>query len=206
VTYRIGDHADLITLSGEGQPRPEPIRTERTPEEKWRFGISFLLRFFGYPMAAFTVLLSIWTIVGMSGIYYELSHWPHTQALVDTCQITSQKLLKLRGQNPDQFSYGFHCAVTYTAGSQTYHSNADIGYQQNDNSDMLRWSDRIRAGDHIPIAYKPSDPARVRFAGSFSISYAPALHYLPVVAWLALLSFTFITFGRKLRLELPEMQ
>jgi hypothetical protein len=201
MTYRIGDHADLITLSGEGQPRPEPFRDTRTTEEKWRFGISFLLLFFGYPFAAFTVLLSIWTIVGISSTYYVLSHWTHTQALVDTCQITSQKLMKLRGQDPDQFSYGFHCDLTYVAGSQTYHFKADIGYQQNDNGDMIRWSDRIHAGDQISIAYNPSDPARVRFARNFSTSYAPSLHYLHVIAWMALLSFVFIALGRKLRLS-----
>jgi hypothetical protein len=209
MTSWIGENADLITLSGEGQPKPEPFRDDRTidartPEEKWRFGISFLLRVFGYPIAAFTVLASLLAILSIGVRYYEMSQWTHTQALVDACQITSQKLMKEHGQDPDQYTYGFYCNLTYAAGPQTYRSKANIGYLQSDNSDMVRWSDRIRAGDRISIVYKPSDPVQVRFAEDFSTSYAPALHYLNVIAWSALLSFIFITLGRKLRPASPD--
>jgi len=199
MTYRIGDHADLITLSGEGQPSAESLRDDRTPEEKSRAGISFLLRFAGYLISIITVALIILTGVAFGRIHYELSSWPRAQADVTNCQIYTVTAINQRRQRYESLTYGFHCNLTYSAASNAYQSQADIGYRQSDNSDMLLWSARIHSGNRVPIAYDPSDPTRVRFAGDFSTAYAGPLHNLVLLKWLLAASIILIVMGRKLR-------
>jgi hypothetical protein len=64
---------------------------------------------------------------------------------------------------------------------------------------MSSWSTRIQPGDQVEVAYGPSNPTHIRFAGDFTTAYTSALLVLRYVAWLAAVGALTFLISRKLR-------
>jgi hypothetical protein len=206
MTYWIGEHADLVTLSGEGRPysvsTPDPL----TRQQQSQAAISAFAKLIAFGCALSTVVLLIFTAWFIYRLHDTLTTWPHAQAQVLSTEIYSQLVdLNLPNrQSPRSTVYGFRSQVSYSIDSQTYVSQADIGYQRGDRSEMSSWYTRIQPGDRVEIAYSPSDPTHIRFAGDFSTAYAPALLLLRWIVWLTAIGGLMLVVSRKLRLPIPE--
>jgi Protein of unknown function (DUF3592) len=202
--YWIGEHADLITLSGEGRPAfaPDPDPDPLTPNQKTRATISTLARMLAFGCALFTVILltlSAWITYRLHDI---LTSWPHVQAQVLSSEIYSQSVT-IGGPNGSitrSTVYGFRCNVSYSVAARNYQSQVDIGYQNGDRSEMVSWFGRIPRGDRIEIAYSPKDPTHIRFAGDIATAYAPGLLLLRYIAWLAAIGALMFLLSQRLRL------
>lgn len=198
--YSTDERSDLVSLSLE--PRPVPASPDPlTPSQKSQAAFSAVLKLIALGCAFFTVillLLSAWFILGL---HHTLATRPHATARVLSTQIYSRdlRISGNRGVASTSTIYGFRCTVVYQVAFIDHQAQADIGYQKGNEAEIQRWSDRIRAGDQIEIVYSPSDPSRVRFAGDFTIAYAPALLLLRWIAWLAAFGTVAAVLSKKLR-------
>jgi hypothetical protein len=199
MTYWIGEHADIVTLSGEGRPTSSPCPDPLPPQQKTRAAVSGFLKLAGYLGGVFAVALLLLSAYIGYRVYDLLSAWPHVEAEIASCEVYPQNVsVNTSRSHPHSTVYGFRCAVSYTAASQTYQSQADIGYQKSDPLDMTRWSTRYYHGVRVPIAYKPGDPTHIRFAGDFTTAYAAALVTFPFAAGLFVACVLMIVVSRKL--------
>ena len=206
MTYWIGEHADLVTLSGEGRPSFAPDPSPLTPQQQSRAAVSAFVKLIAFGCALFTVVLLLLTAWFAYRLHDTLSSRPHTQAQVLSSEIYTQQATVggRQGTTIRSIVYGFRCNVSYSVASVPYVSQADIGYQNGNRDDMARWSQRIHRGDRVEIAYAPSDPTHIRFAGDFTTAYAPALLLLHWIAWLVVIGALAAVISRKLRLPPPE--
>jgi hypothetical protein len=219
VTYRIGDNADLITLSGEGQPRPEPLSDPPPPPpaagRQARGVLCALLIMFGFGGTLFGSLLLLFGLYSIGHTFVSLQSYPRADATIKSCEIYS-KLIDTstpEGATHRPTVYGFRCNMSYSPAAQQSASTlasetqavADIGYQQSDHADLTRWSERYYAGMHTQIVYKPSDPTHVHLAGDFTTAYAAPLGLLRFTLRILLVSGLAFFAGRRLRRSLnPE--
>jgi hypothetical protein len=204
MTYSDGENSDLVSLSLEPRPAP-PNPAPLTPGQQTQAAFSAVLKLLALGCALFTVallLLSAWFIVSL---HHTLAISPHVAARVLSTQVYSKdvRIGGNKGRVSPATVYGFRCTVIYQVASIEHQAEADIGYQKSDQSEILRWSDRIRTGDQIEIVYSPSEPSRIRFAGDFTIAYAPALLLLRWIAWLAAIGALAAVVSKKLRVPPP---
>jgi hypothetical protein len=214
MTYRIGDNADLITLSGEGQPRPEPLSDPPPPPptagRQARGVLCALLIMIGFGGTLFGGLLLLFGFYSMCHTFVSLQSYPRADATIKACEIYS-KLIDTSTPEATHRStvYGFRCNVSYsptpqgssTPGGETQ-AVADIGYQHSDRGDLARWPERYYAGVHTQIAYKPFDPTHVHFAGDFVSAYAAPLGLLRFTLELLFVCGLALFAGQKLRRSL----
>ncbi len=195
----IGDNADLITLSGEGQPSAESFREDRRPENKRQRTLSSAMLAAGYFAAFIGIVTGLLTGLSFHATHDALAQWPHRQAIVDSCE-NYQVQVQHGAEAPTwSFEYGFRCHLSYSPQSVLYDALVDIGYRSSNPNEMAAWSIRIHSGDRIPIIYDPKNPSHAHFATDFHAAYAPALHSLHFVISTALVSLGLIAFGRQLR-------
>jgi hypothetical protein len=181
MTSWIGEHADLVTLSGEGRPSFAPEPDPLTPHQKAQAAFSAVLK-----LGAIGCAIIIFALLILSGliayrIHDILATWPHTPAQVQSGQIYAKQISIYNRHQPYSTStvYGFRCTVSYSVASHPYESQADIGYQKGDTVEMTEWRNRIPPGTQIEIAYNPAQPATIRFAGPFTTAYAPPTSSCP---------------------------
>lgn len=206
MTYVLGgDYSDLTSLHLGPRPKPAPEPPPLTPEQKTRSTIAGLLWLLSRICAVFTVLLLLVSVVFTSVIFIALTSSPHTEAQVLSAETYSKDFDGGSTESGPVRStvYGFRCTVSYYIDSHSYQSQADIGYQTGNERAMAAWQNRIRAGDEIEIAYDPTNPTHIRFAGDFTISYAPALVLLRLILWLAAVGVLAHVISQKLRPPTP---
>jgi Protein of unknown function (DUF3592) len=208
MTYWIGEHADLVTLSGEGRPYSTPTPDPLTPQQQSRAAIAAFATLIAFGCTLCTAVLLAFTAWFTYRLHDTLTTWPHTQAEVLHTEVYSQRIDATRpySQSPRPTVYGFRSQVSYSVASHPYQSPVDIGYQKSDPSDLSSWSSRIHPGDRIEIAYSPVDPTHIRFAGDFLTAYAPALLLLRWVAWLVAIGALAAIISRKLRPQVEEQR
>lgn len=204
--YWIGEHADLVTLSGEGRPYPTSTPDRLTPQQQSQASISAFAKLIAFGCTLCAAVMLTFTAWYIYRLHDTLTTWPHAQAQVLDAEVYSQRIdLHLpHSQSPRSTVYGFRCTVAYSVASHPYQSQADIGYQKGDTRALAAWRDRIHPGDQIEIAYAPTDPTHIRFAGDFTIAYAPALLLLTWIAWLAAIAAMAAIISHKLRPPTPQ--
>jgi hypothetical protein len=205
MTTWIGEHADLVTLSGEGRPYSVPTPDPLTPKQQSQAAVSAIAKLIAIGCALCTFALLILTTLIAYRLHHILTTWPHTQAEVQTSEIYSQTIDTYRRHQPyaTNIVYGFRCTVAYSVASHPYASQADIGYQKGNTIEMTEWHDRIPPGSNIEIAYNPADPTTIHFAAPFPTAYAPALLLVNYIAGLTALGALMLVVSRKLRLPPP---
>ena len=131
-------------------------------------------------------------------IHDQLAHWPHTEAVVDHCEsyYVYQRLANNEGTH---LAYGMRCHVGYSVGSRQWKAAADLGYLGNDRDGMILQAHRFHPGDHIQIAYNPTFPDSVLFAGAASLAYAGPLWKGRIAFWCLLAVIVTLPFGFRLR-------
>lgn len=89
--------------------------------------------------------------------------------------------------------------MTYPVGARQWKSAADLGYTQNSRDPMLEQVRRFHPGDRVEIAYNPTFPDSILFAGNPSLAYAAPLWKGRIAFWCLLAAIVTLPFGFKLR-------
>jgi hypothetical protein len=204
----IGENADLITLSGEGQPRTTWLRDGRSQDDRTQEDgptvvtkqatFATLLRIAGGGATVIAGLLLLVTLFLFFTIHHQVSDWPRTIAQVEKCE-TYWKTSAAGTEGGGSVVYGFHCSLSYMANSQPYRGQADLGYRNGDRNAMSKWLSHFRRGDHIQVAYDPTYPAHVCFVDDFPLAYASPLASLRLAAWNAVVGAILLMVGRSMR-------
>ncbi len=160
------------------------------------FAAAFLL-FIGGMAAMVALALGLSSGVEAYQIRDRLAHWPHVEATVDFCEFYYKQT---RGaENAYTIVFGMRCHVTYPVGSRQWKAAADLGYLQNNRDAMLEQARRFHPGDRIEIAYNPTFPDSIGFAGDPSLAYAAPLWKGRIAFWSLLATIITLPFGFKLR-------
>ncbi len=143
------------------------------------------LRFFGV-----LLILSGTFFLLLSGYLVFAQYWLQTQWIKTDAKVLSRQDYDQRSVQAARLSrgatifYGVRCSVSFPANGEIRHSQLDFGPAFPSKLDAQIWAGHCQPGQQIPVLYKPSDPARIRFAGDYPSSYATAAGTLKLAAWL----------------------
>ena len=195
----LGTRSQELTQLGieRRTPPPLPLPAPLSTDEKLKALVGAFATLAGYGLTFVALLLA-----GLSGWvgcdqYFLLRSWSHTDAEIVNSELYSQvPRLGRRTQIPPKPIFGFRCTVRFQADGRLYESQADIGYQKSDWTEMNDWYLRFPAGSHTTIAYDPASPKRVKLAEDIWTSYAGAFVSLQYAGWLLLFGLPLLLISR----------
>jgi len=138
----------------------------------------------------------------LSGYLGFAQYWLQTQWIKTNAEVLSRQDYDQRSVQATRLSrgatmfYGVRYTVSFPANGETRHSQLDFGPAFPSKLDAQIWAAHFQPGQQIPILYRPSDPARIRFAGDYPSSYATASATLNLAVWLLGLGFLAILAAR----------
>lgn len=171
--------SELTTLFG-----PEPSLKTPDPGPSAVPAV-IALRFFGTLLILFgTFFLLLSGYLGFAQ-YWLQTQWIKTDAEVLSRQDYEERSVRVVKVNRGTtMFYGVRCTVSFPANGETRHSQLDFGPAFPSKLNAQIWEAHFQPGQQIPILYKASDPARIRFAGDYPSSYATASGTFKLAAWL----------------------